>query len=93
MYLISIAVAAVVVSWFVIVVTHMKFRAACKAQGTLDKLQFKSLLYPWANYVCLLFLAGIVYLMTQVEDMQMAVLLLPGWIFLLWLGFRSKKTA
>ena len=92
MYLISIAVAAVVVSWFVIVVTHMKFRSACKAEGSLEKLQFKSLFYPWANYLCLIFLAGIVFLMTQVEDMQMAVLLLPGWIFLLWLGFRSKKT-
>ena len=93
MYLISIAVAAVVVSWVVIVVTHMKFRRSHQRAGDVDKLHFKSLLYPWANYLCLLFLAGIVVLMTQSEDMQLAIGLLPVWLLALWLGFKYKEKA
>lgn len=90
MYLISIAVAAVVVSWFVIIVTHMKFRRYHQQQGDLDKLHFKSLFYPLTNYICLLFLALIVIMMTQIPDMQLAVGLLPIWLLLLWFGFKYK---
>lgn len=89
MYLISIAVAAVVVSWFVITVTHLKFR---KSKGAAaEKLHFKSIGYPYINYFCLFFLVMIVVLMTQVEDMQMAVYLLPVWLCFLWGGFKLKK--
>ncbi len=90
MYLISIAVAAVVVSWFVIVVTHMKYRRLREKQNTVKQIRFKSLGYPFINYICLAFLAMIVVLMTQVEDMQLAVALLPVWILLLWGGFKFK---
>jgi len=90
MYLISIAVAAVVVSWFVIVVTHMKYRRLREKQNTVKLIRFKSLGYPFINYLCLAFLAMIVVLMTQVEDMQLAVALLPVWILLLWGGFKFK---
>jgi len=30
-------------------------------------------------------------LMTQIPDMQFAVLVLPVWLFVLWLGYRRKK--
>jgi len=92
MYLISIAVAAVVVSWFVIVVTHMKFRQRYAREGRSHEIRFKSLFYPWANYLCLLFLAGIVILMTQLEDMQLAIGLLPFWLIFLWFGYRYKSS-
>lgn len=89
MYLISIAVAAVVVSWFIITVTHLKFR---KIKGDAAKhLHFKSIGYPYINYFCLFFLATIVALMTQIEEMKMAVYLLPVWLCFLWGGFKLKK--
>lgn len=89
MYLISIAVAAVVVSWAVITVTHLKFRRA--QGGKAAALRFKALGFPYVNYFCLVFLAAIVALMTQVEDMALAVGLLPVWLGFLWLGFKFKK--
>lgn len=89
MFLISIAVAAVVVSWVIITVTHIRFRRA-KGEAAA-KLRFKSLGYPYVNYLCLAFLAMIVGLMTQVEDMRLAVYLLPIWLCVLWGGFRLKK--
>lgn len=89
MYLISIAVAAVVVSWFIITVTHIKFR---QVHGeNVKNLHFKSLGFPYVNYICLAFLAMIVGLMTQIEEMKLAVYLLPVWIFCLWCGFKLKN--
>ncbi len=89
MYLLSIAVAAAVISWVTIAVTHLKFRRYCAEQGRDTK--FKSLFYPVTNYLCLAFLAGIILLMTQIPDMQMAVIVLPIWLFVLWLGYSYKK--
>lgn len=91
MYLISITVVSIIVSWFIIVITHIKFRRQKEIEGTADKILFKSLFFPAADYLCLLFLAGIVVLMTQIEDMQLAVLLLPVWLFIIWLGYMVKK--
>lgn len=89
MYLLSIAVAAAVISWVTIAVTHLKFRQYCAAQGHDTK--FKSLFYPFTNYLCLAFLAGIILLMTQIPDMQMAVIVLPIWLLVLGLGYSYKK--
>ena len=89
MYLLSIAVAAAVISWVTIAVTHLKFRQYCAEQGHDTK--FKSLFYPFTNYLCLAFLAGIILLMTQIPDMQMAVIVLPIWLLVLGLGYSYKK--
>ena len=50
MYLVSIAVAAVLVSWFIIIVTHLKFRKAKARLGQDKDLHFKSIGYPIINY-------------------------------------------
>jgi len=89
MYLILIAVAAVVVSWFVIVVTHLKFRHQYVKEGRTAK--FRSLFYPYANYLCIVFLAGVLVMMTQIPDMKLVVIVLPAWIFILWIGYQYKK--
>ncbi len=91
MYLISIAVAAVVVSWVIITITHLKFRRLKIKEQQADQLHFKSIGYPYINYLCLAFLAMIVVLMTQIEDMQLAVWILPIWIGCLWIGYKMKK--
>ena len=91
MYLISITVVSIIVSWFIIVITHIKFRRQKQREGVAEKIMFKSLFFPVADYICLLFLAGIVILMTQIEDMQLAVWLLPIWLLVIWLGYMAKK--
>lgn len=91
LYLIAIAVIAAIISWVVIVVVNLKF---CKAQGeNAQQLEFRTPWHPYSNYVCLAFLIMVAALMTQIEDMQLAVGILPVWLLILYIGFRLKKAA
>ncbi|HMM23116.1 MAG TPA: amino acid permease [Selenomonadales bacterium] len=89
MYLIAVAILAAVISWVVIIIANLKFRAAKGADA--DKLEFKVPGYPYVNYVCLAFMVMIVGLMTQIDDMKLSVYILPLWLVILWLGFKWKK--
>lgn len=89
MYLLSIAVAAVLVSWFIIIVTHLKFRKIRVNEG--KQLKFKSIGYPIINYLCILFLFFIAYMMYQIPDMRNALYILPIWIIILAIGYILKK--
>lgn len=89
MYMMSIVTGAVVISWCLIVLTHFKFRQHCNAAGIVPK--FKSLFYPFANYLCLAFLAGILIIMAIMDEMRPAVIVMPLWILIIWLFYRSKK--
>lgn len=89
MYLMSIVTGAVVLSWILIDITHLKFKEHCEKSGHTTK--FPSLLYPIANYACLLFLAGILILMMTIEEMRLAVMILPIWIVIIFIGYSYKK--
>ena len=89
MYMMSIVTGAVVISWGLIVLTHLKFRQRCKAAGITPK--FKSLLYPFADYLCLAFLAGILIIMATMDEMRISVIVMPLWILIIWFFYKSKK--
>lgn len=89
LYLMMIATCAAVISWVTICVTHFLFRRRCAAEGRGTK--FRSPLYPWTNLISLAFLAGVIFFMTQVPDMQLAVLFLPAWLLVLFLGYQYRK--
>ena len=89
MYMMSIVTGAVVISWAMIILTHLKFRKHCEAEGIVPK--FKSLFYPFTDYLCLTFLAGILVIMALMDDMRPAVIVMPIWILAIWLFYRSKK--
>ncbi len=88
MYFLSVATAASLISWFMIAVTHMFFKKRCKVEGKETK--FKSILYPFTNIVCILFLFGILALMFTIPDMQLAAAVIPVWVIVLWIGYRCK---
>lgn len=88
MVLMSVATIAATISWMTITITHFKFRAKCLAEGKATK--FKSPFYPVINYICMAFLLGVWGFMTQIEDMKLAVIILPIWLLLLWLGYKLK---
>lgn len=89
MYLMSIVTGAVVLSWTLIVLTHMKFRQHCELVN--HKTKFPSLFYPLANYLCLAFMAGIIILMTTIEEMRLAVMIIPIWIVAIYIGYSYRK--
>lgn len=88
MYLMSIVTAAVVTSWAMIVLTHLKFRKHCNAAGIVPK--FKSYFYPFADYFCLAFLVGVIILMATMEEMRLAAILLPIWLGAIWIFYKYK---
>lgn len=91
MYLLSIAVAAVLVSWFIIIITHIRFRRAKMREGKAAGLHFKSIGYPIINYFCIAFLVFIAFMMYQIPDTQMALYILPAWLIVLGIGYLSRK--
>lgn len=88
MYVMSITTGAVVISWALIVLTHLRFRKHCAAAGIVPK--FKALFYPVANYLCLAFLAGILIIMATMDEMRISVIVIPIWIALIWIFYRYK---
>lgn len=91
MYLLSIAVAAVLVSWFIIIITHIRFRRAKMREGKAASLHFKSIGYPIINYFCIAFLVFIAFMMYQIPDTQMALYILPAWLIILGIGYLSRR--
>ena len=89
MYLMMIATCAAVISWVTICVTHLKFKQHCAA--THHPTKFHAILYPFTNYLSLAFLAGVIFFMTQIPDMQLAVLFLPIWLCVLWVGYQFRR--
>lgn len=89
MYMMSIVTGAVVISWVTIILTHLKFRKHCAAAGIVPK--FKALFYPVADYLCLAFLIMILVIMAMMDSMLPAVIVMPIWILVIWLLYRSKK--
>ena len=89
MYLMSIVIGAIIVTWTLIIITHIKFRKHYAATG--QKSKFPSILYPFTNYLSLVFLAIVVCLMFTMQEMRLAVILLPIWLILIWLFYKYKN--
>ncbi len=87
MRIMSLAVAAATITWGLIVIVQYKFRK----QVDLKELTFKVPFYPYSNYFALAFLALLLVMMTQSGNMIYAVVVIPIWIILLYIGFLMKK--
>lgn len=89
--LMMLVVAALVINWGMISLTHLKFRARMDADNR--RPAFLSPLAPWSNYLCLAFMAGILAVMVLTPGMGLAVLLMPLWVAVLggiyWLQRRT----
>ncbi|NMP27776.1 amino acid permease [Rahnella sp. SAP-1] len=86
--LMALVVSALVINWAMISLAHLKFRQAKQREGVTTK--FKALLYPLGNYICLLFLCGILVIMYMTPGIQISVILIPVWLILLAIGYKLK---
>ena len=89
LYLLAVTVAAVVINWVTIIFTHIRFRRQMLRDG--KTLKFPAPFFPFANYLCLAFCAMIIVMMTQLEDMQLAIVIMPFWLFLLYIIYVVKR--
>lgn len=82
--LMSLVVSSLIINWLMISITHLKFRKSKEADGV--KTKFPSFIYPLSNYICLIFLVGILVIM-WITGLKMSVELIPGWILLLYICY------
>ena len=68
--------------------THIKFRHAMNAQQVVPA--FKAFWFPLANYLCLVFLAGMLVILYLLDE-TISVGLVPVWLVLLWAGYQYKR--
>ena len=87
--LMSLVVSALVINWAMISLAHLKFRRKKDQQGVTTR--FKALLYPAGNWICLIFLAGIMVLMATTPGMAISVWLIPVWLVILGIGYFIKN--
>lgn len=87
--LMALVVSALVINWAMISLAHLKFRQSKEREGIQTK--FKALFYPLGNYICLLFLAGILVIMYMTPGIQISVLLIPVWLAVLGIGYAVKQ--
>jgi aromatic amino acid transport protein AroP len=88
-YLIALVVAALVLNWALISITHLFFRRAKVREGFVPR--FRSIGAPFTNYLCLAFVAFILVVMAAKAGMWTSVALIPPWVAALWIGWEIKK--
>lgn len=83
--LMGLAVAGMLINWAMISWSHLRFRAAKRAAG--QATAFPSPFYPLTNWLCLVYLAGIVVVMFLTPDLRMSVWMIPAWLAALGVGY------
>jgi aromatic amino acid transport protein AroP len=86
--LMALVVSALVLNWIIISITHLKFRKAKREAGEVT--EYQSWGYPLTNYVCLVFLLGILAVMYFTPGISLSVFLIPVWLIILGVAYRIK---
>ncbi|MFU6377587.1 amino acid permease [Metapseudomonas otitidis] len=76
--LMALVVAALVINWAMISLSHLMFRKSLRRQGI--EPFFKSLWYPFSNYLCLAFVALILGVMLLIPGINVSVYAIPFWL-------------
>lgn len=84
----SLVVSALIINWVMITITHLKFRQHKDAAG--QRTAFRAFAYPVTNYICLIFLVGVLVIM-WITGMRVPVELIPIWLILLYVSYRLVK--
>lgn len=87
--LMGLVVSALIINWAMISIIHLKFRA--EKRKARQETRFKSFGYPLTNYLCLAFLAGILYVMYLTEGLRLSVYLIPVWLAVLGISYRLRQ--
>lgn len=87
--LMSLVVSCLVINWVMISYTHLQFRLAKDKENT--KTKFPSIFYPLSNYICFVFLLGILSIMWM-TNMELSVELIPIWLGILFVFYKVFKT-
>jgi aromatic amino acid transport protein AroP len=87
--LMSLIVAALVITWVTIIVTHLRFRKA--RMGRDLKSGFPAPFAPLTNYLCLAFMALIVGVMLLTPAIRASAFAIPVWIGVVYFAYRCVR--
>lgn len=85
-HLMYVVVGALVLNWAMISLTHLKFKAMVKEKNL--KTSFPALWSPISNYLVLVFIAIVLYIMWQ-QGFKESVLMIPIWIVLMFVLYKA----
>ncbi|WP_288401436.1 amino acid permease [uncultured Acinetobacter sp.] len=85
-HLMYVVVGALVLNWAMISLTHLKFKAMVKQKNL--KTSFPALWSPISNYLVLVFIAIVLYIMWQ-QGFKESVLMIPIWIVLMFVLYKA----
>jgi aromatic amino acid transport protein AroP len=89
--LMGLVVSALIINWAMISIIHLKFRSEKRKAG--QSTAFRSLGYPFTNYLCLAFLAGVLAVMYATPGLRLSVYLIPVWLAVLGVSYRFRPHA
>lgn len=84
----ALVVATLLLNWIMICGASA---FSCSDATSGRETQFKALLYPFGNYLCIAFLGMILLLMCTMDDMRLSTILLPVWIVFLFVAFKTLR--
>ncbi|WP_153099611.1 amino acid permease [Paraburkholderia hayleyella] len=87
--LMALVVAALVLNWALISLTHLKSRRAMEAEG--QTLVFKSFWFPVSNWICLAFMVMILVILILTPGLWISAGLVPVWLLLMWGCYKLKR--
>ena len=85
-HLMYVVVGALVLNWAMISLTQLKFKAMVKQKNL--KTSFPALWSPISNYLVLVFIAVVLYIMWQ-QGFKESVLMIPIWIVLMFVLYKA----
>lgn len=89
MYLLTTATSAILIMWFIILLTQFYFRKQ-KAKE-LAKIDYKLWLFPYSNIFAMAILFLVAGVMTSMGDYKLSVYVAPLWIFILSIFYFLRK--
>jgi len=85
--LIYLIVAALLITWAIIIVTHWKFRQHHATKNAAHTLLFKAPFAPLSNWMGMIYILFVVIVMCLTPSSRASVLAIPVWLALVWLLF------
>lgn len=88
-YVVAVATSAALINWFMILITHSRFRKKVQA-GQIKKSTFLLPFYPCISYLCCLFLLAVFVIMLFTPGMVETTFITPLWLLLLLIAYLIK---
>ena len=89
--LMSLVVAALVLNWAMISLSHLMFRRSMQQQGVTPT--FRALWSPFGNWLCLAFVGFILVVLLLDSSTRLSVFALPVWVMVIGVCYLLKRRA